>query len=134
MTSTTANWTADTGRLGPLLRLRDWLDQKGKWAWIAATVLGFVVFWPIGLAILGYMIWSNRMFSCKSRRMTRNSLHSSTGNSAFDAYREQTLQRLEDEHRDFVNFLQKLREAKDKAEFDDFMRSRDPRENPVVEA
>ena len=38
--------------------------------------------------------------------------------------REETLKRLEDEHRAFLDFLQKLREAKDKAEFDQFMSGR----------
>ena len=47
-----------------------------------------------------------------------------TGNAAFDAYRDETLKRLEDEHREFLDFLQKLREARDKAEFDQFMSSR----------
>ena len=45
------------------------------------------------------------------------------------AYREETLKRLEDEHNEFVDFLQKLREAKDKAEFDQFMQGRkEPRD------
>ena len=34
------------------------------------------------------------------------------------------LKRLEDEHQAFVDFLAKLREAKDKAEFDQFMDER----------
>ena len=37
------------------------LDEFGKPAWIALIVLGFVVFWPLGLAILVYTIWSGRM-------------------------------------------------------------------------
>ena len=37
------------------------LDEWGKGAWIAAMVLGFILVWPVGLAILGYMIWSGRM-------------------------------------------------------------------------
>ncbi|WP_207100699.1 DUF2852 domain-containing protein [Paracoccus shandongensis] len=109
---------------GPLIRARDWLDERGKLAWIAAVVLGFVVFWPLGLALLAYMIWSKRMFSCSNRHSRARYYAPSTGNSAFDAYREETLKRLEDEHREFVDFLQKLREAKDKAEFDQFMQSR----------
>ncbi len=110
---------------GPLIRARDWLDERGKLAWIAAMVLGFVVFWPLGLALLAYMIWSKRMFSCSHRHHRHARYYApSTGNSAFDAYREETLKRLEDEHREFVDFLQKLREAKDKAEFDQFMQSR----------
>ena len=110
---------------GPLTRARDWLDERGRVAWIAAMILGFVVFWPLGLALLAYMIWSKRMFSCSNRRDNRARYYApSTGNSAFDAYREETLKRLEDEHREFVDFLQKLREAKDKAEFDQFMHGR----------
>ncbi|WP_242690098.1 DUF2852 domain-containing protein [Paracoccus fontiphilus] len=110
---------------GPLTRARDWLDARGKAAWIIAMILGFVVFWPLGLALLGYMIWSKRMFGCSNRRAQARYYAPSTGNSAFDAYREETLKRLEDEHREFVDFLQKLREAKDKAEFDQFMQNRD---------
>jgi hypothetical protein len=52
----------------------------------------------------------------------------SSGNKAFDEYREATLKRLEEEQRDFHTFLDKLRQAKDKAEFDQFMADR--RNNP----
>ena len=90
-----------------------------------ALILGFIAVWPLGLAILAYMIWSKRMFSsCRHRHHHRGngrSFSAPTGNIAFDAYREETLKRLEDEHDEFVDFLQKLREAKDKAEFDQFM-------------
>lgn len=34
------------------------LDDYGKPAWIAATVVGFIVFWPVGLAILAYLYWN----------------------------------------------------------------------------
>ena len=44
-------------------RAEMWLDARGKGAWIAAMILGFIFFWPIGLALLAYMIWSKRMFS-----------------------------------------------------------------------
>ena len=47
--------------------------------------------------------------------------HESTGNTAFDAHREATLKRLEDEQAAFRNFLEKLRRAKDEAEFEQFM-------------
>lgn len=114
-------------------RLRDWMDARGKPAWIIAIVLGFVAFWPIGLGLLGYLIWSKRMFTCNrdtygsSRRAA-----ASSGNSAFDAYRAETLKRLEDEQREFQDFLRHLREAKDKAEFDDFMRGRENRNSASV--
>jgi hypothetical protein len=46
---------------------------------------------------------------------------SGSGNRAFDEYREETLRRLEEEEREFKEFLDRLRRAKDKAEFDQFM-------------
>ncbi len=119
---------------GWLYRAEAWLDSKGKGAWIAAMVLGFIFFWPVGLAFLAYMIWSKRMFSKScSRRSNWNSHMSAmkpSGNSAFDAYKADTLARLEREQKDFEAFLRRLREAKDKAEFDQFMdeRARDNRD------
>jgi hypothetical protein len=120
------------------------LDDYGKWAWIAVTVLGFIVFWPIGLAILAYLIWSGRMgfWKCggagrweneESRRGGRhgrgrgwrgNGRQETSGNVAFDEYREETLRRLEEEQKEFRDFLERLRHAKDKAEFDAFMTDR----------
>ena len=121
-----------------------WLDTRGRTAWIVAMILGFVFVWPVGLALLGYMIWSKRMFnrSCgESRDYARgpwgqNSAgyggkcgahhmsFRSSGNSAFDTYKEETLRRLAEEQEAFQAFLQRLREAKDKTEFDAFMDDR----------
>ena len=124
---------------------QDWLDERGKPAWIATMILGFILFWPLGLGILFYMIWSKRMFngSCRNRwhshhhdwkmhrEMHRHGFRSS-GNSAFDAYKTETLRRLEEEQDAFEAFLQRLREAKDKTEFDTFMdeRAREARTAP----
>lgn len=47
-----------------------------------------------------------------------------TGNAAFDAYRDETLRRLEDEREAFTQFLDRLRKAKDQSEFDQFMTER----------
>jgi len=98
MTTYTETATPQMSDQGWFSRGESWLDEKGKGAWIAAMVLGFVFFWPVGLALLFYMIWSKKMFasSCRSRSRSR-SRHSmsSTGNSAFDAYKEDTLRRLE---------------------------------------
>jgi hypothetical protein len=110
-------------------RTEAWLDAKGKGAWIAAMVLGFILFWPIGLALLAYLIWSKRMFSTSCRKSGANWRQTSaamrpSGNSAFDAYKSDTLRRLEDEQQKFEAFLERLREAKDKAEFDQFMEER----------
>src|SRR6476620_7651822 len=37
------------------------LDDYGRPAWIGVMVLGFILFWPAGLAILAYLLWSGRM-------------------------------------------------------------------------
>lgn len=119
---------------GALIQARDWLDARGKLAWIAAMVAGFIFVWPVGLAILLYMIGSNRMFSCSNRRHSaRSHFTGSTGNSAFDAYRDETLKRLEEEHREFMAYMVRLREARDKTEFDQFLTERrDAADRPVT--
>ncbi|MEM9425478.1 MAG: DUF2852 domain-containing protein [Pseudomonadota bacterium] len=124
---TTATMTATPAHRGNWLRRSErWLDERGKGAWIAAMVLGFILFWPVGLALLAYMIWSKRMFSGNCSRRTRHAAHAfkSSGNSAFDSYKADTLRRLEEEQDAFEAFLQRLRDAKDKAEFDEFMDDR----------
>ena len=110
-------------------RAEAWLDDRGKGAWIVAMVLGFVFIWPVGLALLAYMIWSKEMFSkssCagRSRRASYRTAMRSSGNRAFDSYKSETLRRLEDEQKTFEEFLERLQEAKDKAEFDQFMEER----------
>ena len=42
------------------------LDELGKPAWIALMILGFVVWWPLGLATLAFIIGSGRMGCWKS--------------------------------------------------------------------
>ena len=113
------------------------LDEYGKPAWITAMIVGFLLWWPIGLGILAYLIWSGRMGCCGNRMAWRQyfadearrfgggmTAFRSTGNRAFDEYREETLRRLEEEANEFHAFLQRLRHAKDKAEFDQFMADR----------
>jgi len=101
-----------------------WLDARGKGAWIATMVVAFILFWPLGLALLIYMIWSNRM-SCSARKWSPTGTRfRPSGNTAFDSYRDATLKRLEDEQSAFTDFLDRLRKAKDQAEFDQFMEDR----------
>ncbi|KEJ87934.1 DUF2852 domain-containing protein [Sulfitobacter donghicola] len=122
-------------------RSESWLDERGKGAWIAAMVLGFIFFWPVGLALLAYMIWSKRMFNSSShacnrrRKMHRHmAMGRPTGNAAFDAYKADTLRRLEEEQDSFESFLERLREAKDKSEFDAFMDERAARNDDEAAA
>jgi Protein of unknown function (DUF2852) len=146
------------------------LDEIGKPAWIGLTVVSFILFWPLGLLVLGYLIGSGRM-ACWAhnsrdrwqrgedhwqrgedrwqRRMERlqqriermqamaeqwsgRGFRGSSGNRAFDEYRDETLRRLEEEQREFKAFLDRLRHAKDKAEFDQFMAEhRRPQSGPA---
>ncbi len=116
--------------MGWFSRAEAWLDSKGKGAWIALMVLSFVFFWPVGLALVFYITYTNRwskdMFKKSScnRQSRRMHMMAPTGNSAFDAYREDTLRRLEEEQKSFEDFLERLRAAKDKSEFDQFMDER----------
>jgi hypothetical protein len=128
---------------------------------LVLTILGFLWWWPLGLAILCFMIargrfgwwrhvtyagegpmlglqqgrdrWDRKVarMQDKMERMRSRIDHvrgrsdwfgpTSSGNRAFDDYRSETLKRLEDEQREFKEFLERLRVAKDRAEFDQFM-------------
>jgi Protein of unknown function (DUF2852) len=134
-----------------MYHLTERLDDIGKPAWIGLTILSFVLWWPLGLVVLSYLVGSGRM-ACWTqgsagrwqRRMGRvqstaqwwgcgsNARHrNATGNHAFDEYRAETLRRLEDEQREFIDFLDRLRHAKDKAEFDEFMAERRRQQGPA---
>lgn len=129
------------------------LDDLGRPAWIALMVLGFILFWPLGLAVLAFLLGSGRMgcgwhgersrwqarwadkfergkerFASEARAYASG--YQPTGNKAFDEYREETLKRLEEESREFADFLERLRLAKDRAEFDQFMSDRKSRPAP----
>lgn len=139
LSNTAAYTSGHAPHEGWLKRTESWLDARGKPAWIAAMVLGFIFFWPVGLALLGYMIWSKRMFSSSSRSCSRNARHAvhmsrPTGNAAFDAYKADTLRRLEEEQGSFESFVERLRDAKDKSEFDAFMDERAKRKDSATEA
>jgi hypothetical protein len=122
---------------------------KPQWSpvTIGLMVLGFIVFWPLGLAVLGYILWGekfggsperargwmNRMAGAGMRNYERHgfSRRSESGNLAFDEYRAEQLRRLEEERRRldeevhaFHDYMRNLRMAKDREEFDRFMRER----------
>ena len=129
------------------------MDEFGKAAWIVATILGFWLFWPVGFAILAFLGWTGRLRTWRSERRgrwydtdgaasggcgwsRRQGYAPASGNKAFDDYRAETLRRLEEEQKEFVDYLERLRQAKDKAEFDAFMaeRRRGPQTPDVTEA
>jgi hypothetical protein len=135
---------------------------------IAAMVLGFVVFWPVGLAIVAFKIWQGRTdypgdlasFCTEAWRAARSGDYAAgpfsragrspfrgwkfgggcrrrgpgVGNSAFEEWRDAELARLEEERRkleaaerEFADYMQNLRKARDREEFDRFMRERQAR-------
>jgi uncharacterized protein DUF2852 len=128
---------------------------------IIAMVLGFIVFWPIGLAILGYKFWQSRnggpdlqtlatnkwqdartmmssnaswgsSWGCGGAMRRANRYYAaSTGNAAFDEWRTAELARLDEERRkldeaqrEFAEYVDAIRRAKDREEFDRFMNER----------
>lgn len=117
-------------------------------ATIALMVIGFMVFWPLGLAMLAYIIWGDRLDGFKRDvnratdgvfagcRRSADRAHRwghgvRTGNVAFDDWRSKELKRLAEERRkldetlaEFDEYARELRRAKDQDEFDRFMANR----------
>lgn len=134
-----------------------WRRRGSRWTAfeIVAVVLGFIVFWPIGLVVLGYKYWQSRAggpdlqtftaarwqdartmmsssWSCgEAVRRARGFASPSTGNMAFDEWREAELKRLDEERRklddaqrEFAEYVEAIRRAKDREEFERFMAER----------
>lgn len=111
-------------------------------ATIALMVVGFMVFWPLGLAMLAYILWGDRLDDFKGDWSKakgsffggcgrRAHYHARTGNVAFDDWRAKEMERIEEERRkldemreEFDSYLRELRRAKDQQEFDRFMGER----------
>jgi hypothetical protein len=123
---------------------------------ILAMILGFIVFWPIGLAVLGWKMWQRRSgyrgdLVSFGREQWAKRAHwgarrwgygannwqgfgygfDSTGNRAFDEWRAAELTRLEEERqrlvaaeREFAEYMENLRHARDREEFERFMNER----------
>ena len=122
---------------------------------VLAMVLGFIVFWPIGLAVLGWKIWQKRsgyrgdILSFGREKWASRAQWAagrwgfaanpfsgfggaySTGNLAFDEWRAAELARLEEEYRriaaaerEFAEYMDNLRRARDREEFERFMHER----------
>ena len=128
-------------------------------ATIALMVIGFMVFWPLGLAMLAYIIWGDRLDGFKrdvnratdgvfagcrrsadrAQRWGHGRGYARTGNVAFDDWREKELERLDEERRkldemrdQFDEYARELRRAKDQEEFDRFMAERAKRTAPTT--
>ncbi|MGV8937622.1 MAG: DUF2852 domain-containing protein [Allorhizobium sp.] len=122
-----------------------WLRPDWTPATVALMVLGFVVFWPLGLAMIAYVLFGDRfrdfkrdvnqtadgMFAKCRPGYNRNRSHYGTGNVAFDEWRKAEFDRLDEQRRkldemraEFDAYALELRRAKDREEFDRFMRER----------
>ena len=128
---------------------------KPQWSplTIALMVLGFITFWPLGLLVLGYIMWGEKFGGspekaqayfnkgkswCTSnkgahRAWSNNRSYgmNTSGNAAFDEYRSEQLRRLEEERARldaeidaFHEYMANLNKAKDREEFDRFMNER----------
>lgn len=119
-------------------------------ATIAMMIIGFMLFWPLGLGMLAYILWGERLDTMKTDinratdgfaskmqggfgcRRGRSNYTARTGNVAFDDWRDEEISRLEEERskldemrHEFDEHLRELRRAKDQNDFDAFMKSRD---------
>ncbi|MGE0008362.1 MAG: DUF2852 domain-containing protein [Parvibaculaceae bacterium] len=113
-------------------------SRHGRWTplSILAVVAGFIVWWPLGLSALAYVLWAGPIDGLAddgarrlreafgARTAARKATDKGSGNAAFDAYRAETLKRLEAEQAAFAGYLDRLREARDREEFERFMAER----------
>ena len=116
-------------------------------ATIAMMVIGFMIFWPLGLAMIAYIIWGDRLEQFKTdvnkatdgvsdvfkkgTTFAKGRGFDRTGNVAFDDWREAELTRLDEKRREldamraeFDTYARELRRAKDQEDFDRFMGDR----------
>ncbi|MGI9482627.1 MAG: DUF2852 domain-containing protein [Hyphomicrobiales bacterium] len=103
---------------------------------IAAMVLGFMVWWPLGIAVLAYILWGGSVDDAAKHAVDRVRTPSS-GNTAFDEYKRETLARLEQEQAAFADFVEHLRRTRDREEFERFMsehKTRKPVESSTEKA
>jgi hypothetical protein len=137
--------------------LNDVLSWRPAYGWtgfnIAAMIVGFIIVFPLGLAILVWNIWSARQIRHSYAAMTggmgagmaggwqggqwsrtSRDLSRDSGNAVFEDYKRATLDRLEEERRKLVAeqeafgaFLDDLKRAKDRTEFEQFMQERESR-------
>jgi uncharacterized protein DUF2852 len=102
------------------------------WALVWAIML---LAWPIALLIAGVLGWrtlgrrwsaSWRSGSCRKARMQAPRGNGSVpeSNSAFAAYRQEAMNRIDEEQEKFREFLQRLRRSRDRQEFDQYMAAR----------
>jgi len=140
--------TSSPGATGKLCRTGPFPRRSLE---IGAIVVGFIYWWPVGLALVawklaGYPAFAEmrdaarraasefeggRPASRFARAFEAANRRDSSGNAAFDAYRRTELDRLEaqrraleEESRAFSEFVEELKRARDREQFDAFMAKR----------
>jgi Protein of unknown function (DUF2852) len=123
---------------------------------IGVVIGSFILFWPLGIAALAIKLFKGELwrgasdavppwqnwkqgdrfdFSSKWKPSFRDGRNGfSTGNAAFDDYRKAAYEKLEaerrkldEERKEFAEYVAKVRRAKDQEEFDRFMNERTPK-------
>ena len=130
---------------------------SGRWTApdVAVMVVAFVIRWELGLAVLGLKLWqqasaypgsllsfardkwealvvvTRRLVAGQSLPFSTSVSTRSTGNKAFDAWRQGELTRIEAERdklraaeREFASYRDDLLQARDREAFDRFMQTR----------
>jgi len=111
---------------------------------ILGVVVAFLIFKPLGVAALVYLIWrsTRRNGGCGFRpregfghRVERGPWAGrgptpTTQNAAFEERRQATLRQLDEEAKAFEEFERRQREAQDKQAFDRFMANRNAPQSP----
>ena len=119
----------------PGRRAEAWLDDRGQGAWIAAMVLGFIFFWPVGPCPSGLHDLEQTHVRPRSAGRGGHAHHvprpcaprtafSTSGNTAFDAYKADTLAGWRTSRRRSRPSCSACARAKDKAEFDQYLAGR----------
>ena len=111
-------------------------SRHGRWTplSILAVVAGFITWWPLGLSVLAYVLWAGPVDGLADQGASklreafraRSAPRGSSGNAAFDAYKADTLKRLEAEQAEFADYVRRLSEARDREEFERFMSEHKP--------
>lgn len=100
----------------------------------------FMIFPPLGLAALIYLVWASqgrrgrthrgRRIGLRSERCANRHGRSRTGNSAFDAHRADQFRKMKEDRLAFAEFADEQRLAEDRKAFDAFVSTRTAGDDP----
>lgn len=109
-----------------LARGEKWLDDHGTGAWIIAIVAGFMVFPPIGLALLIWVGFARSLYRNRAGREIEVPARTpaADANTAYDAHRAESLDQLDDEQSRFESFVDQVRTRRDRDDFDAYLDAR----------